>query len=171
MIWLLDDMVLDHLSRVTLSQEAGTPPEVRLLITSTTAASAEQSEMRKNWLQECDFAETIRVLLGNDDPAAQILVELHGEEKTTINQAEREAIAWALVHGQDAVFVTTDKRATVTALAELGRERVAHPFDLWLDLLDREMLSPTDFRALCELTRRKDQGLERMPDRVQKRLR
>lgn len=170
MIWLLDDGPFDQICRVPLRQRSNPTHELRLLVTSTTAASAEQSDMRKTWLQQCDFAGTVRVLIGSDDPAAQILLELHGEEKTTTNQAEREAIAWALVHGQDAVFVTADQRATVTALAELGRGRVAHPFDLWLDLLDREMLNPTDFRSLCEATRRNDQGLERMPNRVKKRL-
>lgn len=163
-------MVLDQISRITLSHEVEPPSELRLLITSTTEASTENSVMRKTWLQRYDYARTVRVLIGSNDPAAQVFLELHGEEKTTVNQAEREAIAWALTHEPEAIFVTTDRRATVTALAELGRERVAHPFDLWLYLLDRELLSSTDFRSLCEFTRRKDQGLERMPDRVKKRL-
>jgi len=50
------------------------------------------------------------------------------------NRAEHEAIAWALIHGPESVFVTADKRASLTALAELGRGRVCHPFDLWLEL-------------------------------------
>jgi hypothetical protein len=98
------------------------------------------------------------------------LIELHPDPASTTDLAEHESIAWALVHGPDAVFVSSDRRATLTALAELGRERVAHPFDLWLDLRKRRWLSPRAFERLCELTRKNDQGLPRMPKRVSELL-
>lgn len=170
MIWLLDDGPFDQISTVSLATEPTDSQDLRLLVTSTTERDAETSAARKSWLGECPLAGVIRVAVGGDDPAGRHLLELHGEEKTTTNLAEREAIAWALVHEPAAVFVTMDRRATVTALAELGRKRVAHPFDLWLDLLDRRMLTLSDFEDLCERTRRNDQGLERMPARVRRRL-
>lgn len=66
------------------------------------------------------------------------------------------------------MFVTADTRAALTALAELGRMRVAHPFDLWLHLREQGVLATSAFKALCQRTKRRDQGLERMPDRVAK---
>lgn len=107
---------------------------------------------------------------GASDPAAEILVELHGESGTTTNLAEREAIAWCLARDSSGVFVTYDKRAALTALAELGRGRVAHGFDVWLDLLDLGWIRRGQFDTLCKLSRKNDPGLERMPGRVTARM-
>jgi len=115
--------------------------------------------------------ETFEVRLGGDDPAANIFLELHPDETTTKSRAEHEAIAWALVHGGEAVvFVTEDKGATYTSLAELGRARVCHPFDLWLELLEEDLLSQQEFHDLCLAVWNKDQGLKRIPDRVRDRF-
>jgi hypothetical protein len=62
--------------------------------------------------------------------------------------------------------VTSDRRATVTALAELGIGRVAHPFDLWLHLRASRGLSEAGFQRLCQAILAIDQGLRRMPARV-----
>lgn len=110
--------------------------------------------------------DVFEVLIGGDDAAGLVLQDLHGEERTSTNLAEREAIAWASVHGKDAVLVTADARAALTALAELGRQRVAHPFDLWLELREQGVLPPAEFENLCQRTRRRDQRLQRMPERI-----
>lgn len=172
--WILDDGPLDQLARfadpATLTRGAAGS----LLVASTTARAAAVSERRRALLElDCAdgrLVEEFSVEIGDDDPAAEILLELHGSENTRLDLAEREAISWAQVHGASAggqaVFVTSDQRATVTALAELGRGRVAHPFDLWLDLLRQGRIGRSQFEKLCEATRNKDQGLERMPTRV-----
>lgn len=110
------------------------------------------------------------VLHWAEDPASRILHELHGDLVSSKNLAEREAIAWALVHDTESIFVSSDKRAVLSALAELGRGRVAHPFDVWLDLLDRDWISSAQFDELCRVTHRHDQGLERLPARIRERL-
>jgi hypothetical protein len=66
--------------------------------------------------------------------------------------------------------LTADKRASLTALAELGRSRVAHPFDLWIELLEHEAISLADFEHLCRRTKNHDSGLRRMPGRVASRF-
>ena len=105
-------------------------------------------------------------MIGGEDPAAEVFFQLHEDPAATTDRAEHESIAWAQVHGEDTVFVCADRRAALTALAELGRARVAHPFDLWIDLRDRAWLTGSEFAALCTLTRKHDQGLPRLPGRV-----
>ena len=174
MRWILDDGPFAELAEVSgRSDQCDFTGYTNsdILISSTTAHSARSSTYRERLLElyRSDgkrLVEVFEVLFGGDDPAERVLQDLHGEERTPTNLAEREAIAWALVHGKDAVFVTADKRAALTALAELGRQRVAHPFDLWLDLRQERVLEAADFRLLCERSRRRDQGLERMPGRV-----
>lgn len=141
------------------------------------AATTQQDALRdrrslieaKNEEGETVFS-TFEVGVGADDPAEGIFLELHPDETSRLDRAEREAIAWALVHGTKAVFVTLDLRACFTALAELGRARVCHPLDLWLELLDARLLTKQQFGELCHATHLKDQGLERMPDRVRERM-
>lgn len=150
-------------------------PAGKLLVAGSTHGAARQSSVRRRLLAATNeqgqrIFETFQVMVEKEDPAGRILLELHTDETTTTNMAEREAIAWALTHGHSAVFVTADKRASLTALAELGRSRVCHPFDLWLELLDAALISGSGFQELCEATRKKDLGLERMPGRVRERF-
>lgn len=174
MRWILDDGPFGELAEVSGRSDRcdlSSYTTSHILIPSATANSARSSTYRRGLLElyRSDgkrLVEVFEVLIGGDDPAERVLQDLHGEERTQTDLAEREAIAWALVHGKDAVFVTADKRATVTALAELGRQRVAHPFDVWLDLLQERAVEAADFRFLCEKSKWRDQGLERMPERV-----
>jgi len=71
-----------------------------------------------------------------------------------------------LSHRSDAVFVTQDRRAAMLALAELGRSRVAHPFDLWLHLQDRDLIRRAEFKELCRRTVTADTGLPGVPWRL-----
>jgi len=168
--WLLDDGPFDGLARHSGHLDL-TAADCQLLVSSATARAAGTSAGRLELLEltrpdGSRLVEVFEVLLEGDDAAGQVFTELHREERTTLNEAEREAIAWALVHDSEAVFVTADKRAALIALAELGRERVAHPFDLWLELRDGGGVAAEAFQSLCTATRNADQGLERMPDRV-----
>lgn len=85
--------------------------------------------------------------------------------ESSANLAENQAIAWALAERDDAVLVTVDKRAAVLALAELGRSRVAHAFDLWMQLRDECNISTEEYDELCDATLRADQSLKVLPIR------
>lgn len=174
--WILDDGPFNDLADFAPLGRLSAYPAGKLLVAGQTARDAWRSERRKAMLdvEAHDgerLIEVIKVRLGNDDPAGAILLELHGEEATTTNLAEREAIAWSLVHGKDAVFVTYDSRAAITALAELGIGKVAHPFDLWMTLLGEDMILPVEFKDLCERSRNKGPKLRRIPTRVTDLLR
>jgi hypothetical protein len=103
-----------------------------------------------------------------DSEASEILYShLSQPTGTNTNLAENEAIAWALVKRNDAIFVTVDKRAALLALAELGCGRVAHAFDLWLHLREQDLISPDQLVQLCEDTKKSDQSLNNLPLRCQ----
>lgn len=72
--------------------------------------------------------------------------------KATKNLGEDAAIAYCAVDRTDACFVTMDKIAAFLALSELGRGRVATPFDLWDDLLSGGLIKRNEFLSLCEQT-------------------
>lgn len=151
-------------------------PSGHLLVAETSVDDARRKKARRTLDllgQRGSDAEllidTFAVPLGIRDPAEAIFRQLHegsdGQLLAT-DRAEREAIAWALAHAEDAIFVSLDKRAVLTALAELGRGRVAHSFDLWLHLEENGWLDLSEMQSLCELTKNHDQGLERVPGRV-----
>ncbi len=172
--WLLDDGPLGHLASIVEIKQVDKWASGRISAASTTLDSVRSSAgatrtaaliNAPTYDGRLAVSECL-VKHGGDDPAAEILLQLHPDLGNTTNLAEREAMAWCLVHSDDAVFVTSDKRAALTALAELGCGRVAHPFDVWLDLLDLGWIKSEQFSKLCWLTRKHDQGLERMPSRV-----
>lgn len=172
MHWILDDGPFGHLAKVC-SRYGVVHWESRRLWVANTTAMAASPPSRQLLAAEVDndpLVSTFEISLGAGDPAEQVLVDLHPDISSTTDLAEHESIAWALVHDPEAVFVCADRRASLTALAELGRRRVAHPFDLWLDLRSVGWLSPGMFEDLCQLTYRHDQGLPRMPQRVSEKL-
>ena len=172
MQWILDDGPFGYLAQLPDLAVLTSCEPSELFVSSTTARAAADDRRRAALLNltrtdDSLLITVVGVKLGTDDPAAQILADLHPDEAATLNLAEHESIAWVIAHGRNAVLVTSDRRASVTAaLAELGRGRVAHPFDLWLHLKRNRGLNGHDFRALCERTHRGDQGLRRMPARV-----
>jgi hypothetical protein len=169
--WILDDGPFNDLADFGLVPTLAGYPAGRLLVPGATAHAAKLSDARRVLLETPTLTgerliQVITIGLGNDDPAGAILLELHGEERTTTNLAEREAIAWSLVHDKASIFVTYDSRAAIAALAELGHGRVAHPFDLWIDLLAEGALDVAQFKNICDRTLRRGSRLPRMPDRV-----
>ncbi len=168
MRWILDDGPFGQLAAIADPEAATHWQAGLLLVASATGEAATPDRQALLDLRAGDepIVATFAIRLGSDDPAEQVLIELRPDATSTADLAEHESIAWAQVHGPDAVFVCADRRAALTALAELGRERVAHPFDVWLDLRKKGWLSPRAFKRLCRRTRGQDQGLPRMPQRV-----
>lgn len=178
MRWILDDGSLDILASLPDLSKLVSYPAGRLCVAPATAEAARQSDSRTRLLGIVSadgrhIVERFEIVHSDDDPAGGLLLRLRVEVEATANQAEFEAIAWAAVRAEDTVFVSQDKRAAFIALAELGRPRVAHPYDLWIDLLENDIVSIADFQHLCEQTRRKehhDKSLRRLPDRVSRLL-
>lgn len=166
-VWIIDDGPLDTLAAVGRPGELARYRARRLLIAPTTHRETSEPRKRLIGITNADSTPLVEVFeILSESEAWRIFHELHRQEKSTTNAAERECIAYALADCPEGIFVTADRRAALTALSELGRGRVAHPFDLWIDLLEMDAVSPEDFRRLCDRTKMKDQGLERMPDRV-----
>ncbi len=82
----------------------------------------------------------------------------------TKDLGEHASIALCALELLDGVFVAMDKGAVFLALAELGRERVAMPFDLWSDLLAKNLIGATQYGELCQRTV-KQTGLPGLPAR------
>ena len=169
--WILDDGPLGVLAETVGPAPLASWPAGELLIAEQTAADAavDKSGRRAGLLTvQADgkrVIDVIRVPLGSQ--AAHILYHHLGRgSDDTEDRAERQAIAWAIAVDTDSVFVTHDKRAALTALAELGRCRVAHTFDLWMHLRASGRLAADQFDQLCERTARRDDGLPGVPWRV-----
>jgi len=167
--WILDDGPFGHLAKAIDPEDTNHWQADALLVAGATAAVATPTSkaLLEVRVDAKPIVATFEIRLGSGDPAEQVLIELRPDTMSTADLAEHESIAWAQVHGLDAIFVCADRRAALTALAELGKGRVAHPFDVWLDLRKRGWLNPGVFERLCQLTLKHDQGLPRMPARVQ----
>ena len=174
--WILDDGPLDVLASLPDLTTLGLYPTGSLCVAPATAEAARQSESRTRLLgiAAADgglLFDRPQIFLTDEDPVGSVYLDLRGEG-SPLGSAECEAIAWASVHAEDAVVVIEDKRAAFAALAELGRSRVAHPFDLWIELLESGAVSTADFEHLCERSRGKDADLLRraLPGRVRRRF-
>jgi hypothetical protein len=89
------------------------------------------------------------------------------EASATRDLGEDETIAFCAVDATDAIFVSSDKQAVYLALSELGRPRVATPFDLWSWLRERGHVNAPTFTQLCSATASGDSGLAGIPRRFQ----
>lgn len=100
-------------------------------------------------------------------PAGTILyTHLRTASGGTANLAEHESIAWALTDPVgDSVLVTQDKLAAMLALAELGRGRVCHPYELWEQLQAQGNLTQNQFQDLMRATSRRDRSIPAIPRR------
>ncbi|MEZ4474384.1 MAG: hypothetical protein R3F60_27080 [bacterium] len=67
----------------------------------------------------------------------------------SLNRGEAELIALAATTLPDGCFVTLDKKASYTALVELGPGRVASPFDFFHALIQVHGLHAEAWPALC----------------------
>ncbi|MCA9558989.1 MAG: hypothetical protein KC583_10545 [Myxococcales bacterium] len=101
-------------------------------------------------------------------PAALMLYHYQraGASSATKNLGEDASIAFCAHEAPDAVFVALDNNATYTAVSELGRGRVATPFDVWHGLRERGLLDATMYGRLCDATLRQRQNLPGVPRRL-----
>lgn len=159
--WLLDDGPFEILAKWVPPERVEQWPSGLCRVAEATERNAFQDPKRRRLLEMAVFGSA-RIEVGG--AAHRILTEhLRREDETTrVNLAEHQSIAW-LLQQPEGIFVVTDKQATVLALAELGRGRVAHAFDFW-DYLHREgLVSESELESVASATLKRDQGLPGLP--------
>lgn len=167
--WVIDDGPLEHLAQVVAPASAKRWPEGTFVIAEATASAAVAARgKRAELLAEAGARVSIAAIEMGSEAAEVLYRHLRQPSGATKNLAEHEAIAWALTTPGEVVLVCHDKRAAHLALAELGRGAAAHPYELWLHLLDLALISLAEFAALCERTRKSEQGV--VPLRCAQRL-
>jgi len=160
-VWIIDDGPLDQLALTLPPLATASWPKGRFVVAEATRTAAKGK--RKELLDGSpDTFDTCEIKVGS--AAFHVLYgHLRLPWGPVANAAEYQAIAWAIAQRQDAILVTLDKRAAMLGLAELGKGRVAHAFDLWLHLRDAGLVTKEQFTALCEATKRSDQALPGIP--------
>ncbi len=157
--WIVDDGPLDDLAMVVGPDAVAAWPEGTFFVADATRDKA-RGRRRTLLAAAPDRFSVCRITMGS--PASATLYgHLRAGVSDDKNLAEHEAIAWALHNAADAIFVARDKGAAFQALAELGRGGAAHPADLWIWLRDEGHITPAQFEALCERTRKGDQSVRR----------
>ncbi|MBI4700001.1 MAG: hypothetical protein HY744_02355 [Deltaproteobacteria bacterium] len=162
-VWLVDCGPLGHvaaLAEVAWDWPGDTLHVVREVAHEALASGSVPNEQllhlrsgEQPWVQVHD--------LPIPSPAAEMLA-LHLRPAATSasrNLGEDASIAFCATMNQDAIFVAADKSAAFVALAELGRSRVASPFDLWEALRDEGRIPAEAFEKLCGRTARQLGGV------------
>lgn len=173
--WIIDDGPLNWLARFLSPDDVATWPMNQFYVPEATAtqaseeiAGADRDAARRRALLNLEKPTIQTFSIEMDSEASDILyTHLSQPAGTNANLAENEAIAWSLTERSNTILVTVDKRAAMLALAELGRGRVAHAFDLWLYLREMNLLSSDQFDQLCNATKMSDQSLNNLPLRCQ----
>jgi hypothetical protein len=169
--WLLDDGPLSLLSKSF--DPAWAWPEGTITVVREVADTAklDKSGRRAALLAMQAPSGGPSVAIHDGGPSANAMLWGHlrpQAAKASKDLGEDVSIAVCATELPAAIFVTMDKRAAYIALAELGRGRVATPFDLWAQLEQEGCLSAAVFRELCERTFKSDQGLDGIPKRYQR---
>jgi hypothetical protein len=154
--WLLDDGPLGDLA--LQFDPAWSWPASTIHIVSEVAAGAQRdrSGRRGNLLKMSaggsPAIEVHDIQVGS--PAADMLFAhlRRDAADATEDLGEHASIAFCAMQGPGFVFVAADKQAAFLALAELGRGRVASPFDLWAHLSRAKLITAAQFEALCQRT-------------------
>jgi hypothetical protein len=173
--WILDDMAFDDIARVVPPGDLSAWPNDELVLADATAQAAalDPSGRRQAVLAARSGAtgaaiiESFTVTVGST--AGTILyTHLRTGSGGSANLAEHQSIAWALTDPVgDSVLVTQDKLAALLALAELGRGRVCHPYELWEQLLSKGLLTQQQFQDLMGAASRRDKSIPAIPWRLQ----
>src|SRR5262249_45089007 len=129
------------------------------------------SGRRRSLLRVRDSSGQPSILVHDGGAEAQSV--LYGHLRTRAATADKDigedvSIAVCATELPEAVFVTMDKRAAYVALSELGRGRVAAPFELWDELERSGLLTLETYKNLCEKTAKRDHGLAAVPRRHQR---
>lgn len=171
MKWILDDgpfgTLVFTLSPVDLSKW----PDAELFVADATAAAAssDYSGRRQAALDVTSKSTGVHVItvfdVLVDSPAGSILYgHLRKGTGGSANLAEHQSIAGLLTHDDErSALVTQDKHAAFLALAELGRSRVCHPFELWNHFWTEGRLEEAQYRDLMDRTTRMDRSLPGVP--------
>jgi hypothetical protein len=175
--WILDDMVFGDIAQVIHESTLSAWPSGELLLADATAqaASEDRSNRRRKLLQTKSVATGEPVFTPFEvtvlSQAGDILYNhLRPGRNDSEDLAEHQSIAWALTDpDQDSVLVTLDKVAAMLALAELGRGRVCHPYELWDDLRLRHYLDEPQFNDLLQATAKRSRGIPAIPWRIKSR--
>jgi hypothetical protein len=170
-IWLLDDGPLGLLARIfdpRWSWPAGALGVVREV---ADGATNDKSGRRASLLamSAASGAPCITVHDGGPLAAGVLFGHLRPQAATAMRDLGEDAsIAICATELPAAIFVTMDKRAAYIALAELGGARVAPPFELWDWLEHQGLITPAEYRMLCEITAKQDHGLSGVPLRFRR---
>lgn len=154
--WLLDDKPF-HLLATTFDAKCVWPAETLHVTEAVARAAALDRSGRRGLLLASRSPNGVPCIVTHSivmgTPAAEYLwghlrAREHGADQ---NLADHEAIALCRDQG-DFVFVTMDKKAAYLAISELGAGRVVSPFDAWVGLAQRGLITPLQLRDLCERT-------------------
>lgn len=166
--WVLDCtplVLLGRYAEVRWSWPAGTLEVVR----EVEAEAAPRRDGRRilDLGRPASPCVVVRDIRATSDAAAMLFQYLRaGASSATQNMGEDASIAFCAHEAPDAVFVALDNNATYTAVSELGRGRVATPFDVWHDLRERGLVGVTVYGRLCDATLRQRQNLPGVPRRL-----
>jgi hypothetical protein len=164
--WVLDDGPFSHLTKELAPGDLEKWPDSALFIAAATAAGAlndrsgrEQAALAvKSRATGASVITVFDVLLPSR--AGSILYEhLRKGISESANLAEHQSIAWMLTERVgDLVFVAEDKHAAFLALAELGRCRVCHLFELWDHFRSEGLLNDSQYQGLMNRTLNRAKG-------------
>jgi len=164
-IWILDDGPIGVLAANIDISSVGSWPTGHFAVANQTYLDAQPGDTcsrRDLILAESTSGERIfrkfEIQMGST--AAEILYNhFNANPRNTLDLAELETMSWILAEDADAILVTFDKRAALTALAELGRLRVAHGNELWSHLFGVGLITKEQLKTLFVKSKAKDQGL------------
>jgi len=109
--------------------------------------------------------EVLPVLL--DTPEFDLLSELRPSEETaSVDLGEHESIALCATSHAKLIFVSLDKGALRLILSELGRGRVAYPYELCEELKNIGALEEDEFERALEGFERHTDGTVPVPARL-----
>ena len=151
--WLVDDGPLGLLAEKAQPSWKWPSATIHVMAEVAHAARLDKSGRRQSLLAMLSTTGQLSIkvdLVALGSPAGDAFLELRaGGSAADKNIGEDAAIAFAL-YEPAAVFVAMDKLALFRALSELGRGRVAGPFDLWESLRDDGNISTDDLDVLVQ---------------------
>ncbi len=168
-VWVLDDRPFGVLAQ-HLDPAWSWPAEAMHLVAEVAAGASRDKTGRRQKLLELSQGGrpciAVHTLLASSPAGAMLWQHLRpNADSATRDLGEDASISFCATERRDAVFVTADKGAAFVALAELGPGRVATPFDLWFDLREERLITPSQCLSLCDATLKADSGLPGLPRR------
>jgi hypothetical protein len=169
-MWVLDDGPFSTLARVYSDAWNWPADSLHVVDEVAAAASQDRSGRRQKLLGMISTAGKpvvhVHEILDGSAASDMLFDYLRKQESHADKDLGEDAsIAFCAKEAPEAVLVLSDRRGAFIALAELGRNRVATPFDLWEDLKSRGLVSPEEAQALHTATLKGDSSLPGIPRR------